>query len=106
MCLIAKNFELHEENINISKLMKKTVIRKTGWVTTDQKERERLREDAVLYEKGGRKPDNNNNNGRNGSFKRGWLPHRGKAQMACKCRFPTRTMFSINSEFGRKGMFR
>ena len=25
----------------------------------------------------------NNNNGRNGSFLRGWLPHRGKAQMAC-----------------------
>ena len=24
-----------------------------------------------------------NNNGRNGSFLRGWLPHRGKAQMAC-----------------------
>ena len=27
--------------------------------------------------------NNNNNNGRNGSFLRGWLPHRGKAQMAC-----------------------
>ena len=25
--------------------------------------------------------NNNNNNGRNGSFLRGWLPHRGKAQM-------------------------
>ncbi len=24
-----------------------------------------------------------NNNGRNGIFLRGWLPHRGKAQMAC-----------------------
>ena len=34
-----------------------------------------------------------NNNGRNGSFLRGWLPHRGKAQMACNYRFPTRTMF-------------
>ena len=39
-------------------------------------------------------------------FKRGWLPHRGEVQMACNYRFPTRTMFSINSEFGRKGMFR
>ena len=48
---------------------------------------------------------NNNNNGRNGSFLRGWLPHRGKAQMACNYCFPTRTMFSINSEFWRKGMF-
>ena len=37
--------------------------------------------------------NNNNNNGRNGSFYRGWLPHRGKAQMACNYRFPTRTMF-------------
>ena len=27
--------------------------------------------------------NNNNNNGRNGSFLRGWLHHRGKAQMAC-----------------------
>ena len=36
----------------------------------------------------------------------GWLPHRGKAQMACNYCFPTRTMFSINSEFWRKGMFR
>ena len=35
----------------------------------------------------------NNNNGRNGSFLRGWLPHRGKAQMACNYCFPTRTMF-------------
>ena len=37
--------------------------------------------------------ENNNNNGRNGSFLRGWLPHRGKAQMACNYCFPTRTMF-------------
>ena len=43
--------------------------------------------------------NNNNNNGRNGSFLRGWLPHRGKAQLACNYCFPTRTMFSINSEF-------
>ena len=36
----------------------------------------------------------NNNNGRNGSlFLRGWLPYRGKAQMACNYCFPTRTMF-------------
>ena len=26
-------------------------------------------------------------------FSRGWLPHRGKAQMACNYCFPTRTMF-------------
>ena len=26
--------------------------------------------------------------------KRGWLPHRGEAQMAYNYRFPTRTMFS------------
>ena len=32
-------------------------------------------------------------------FLRGWLPHRGKAQMACNYCFPTRTMFYINSEF-------
>ena len=37
--------------------------------------------------------NNNNNNYRNGSFLRGWLPHRGKAQMACNYCFPTRTMF-------------
>ena len=44
----------------------------------------------------------NNNNGRNGSFLRGWLPPTssgGKAQMACNYCFPTRTMFEINSEF-------
>ena len=34
-----------------------------------------------------------NNNGRNGSFLRGWLPHRGKAQMACNYSFPARKMF-------------
>ena len=37
--------------------------------------------------------NNNNNNGRNGSFLRGWLPHRGKAQMSYDYCFPTRTMF-------------
>ena len=37
--------------------------------------------------------DKYNNNGRNGSFLRGWLPHRGKGQMACNHCFPTRTMF-------------
>ena len=26
-------------------------------------------------------------------FLRGWLPHRGKAQMACNYCFPTKTMF-------------
>ena len=29
----------------------------------------------------------------NGIFLRGWLPHRGKAQMACNYCVPTRTMF-------------
>ena len=33
--------------------------------------------------------NNNNTNGRNGSFLRGWLPHRGKAQIACNYCFPT-----------------
>ena len=37
---------------------------------------------------------------------RGWLPHRGEAQMAYNYCFPTRTMFQINSEFWRKGIFR
>ena len=39
-------------------------------------------------------------------FLRGWLPHRGEAQMACNYCFPTRTIFWINSAFWRKGMFR
>ena len=32
--------------------------------------------------------NNNNNNGRNGSFLHGWLPHRGKAQVACNIMLP------------------
>ena len=41
-----------------------------------------------------RRKHNNNNNGRNGSFfLRGWLPHRGRAQMACNYCFPMRTNF-------------
>ena len=36
---------------------------------------------------------NNNDNGRNGIFLRGWLPHRGKAQMACNYCFLAWTMF-------------
>ena len=39
-------------------------------------------------------------------FSRGWLPHRGKAQMACNYCFPTGTIFQINSEFWKKGTFR
>ena len=50
--------------------------------------------------------NNNNNNRRNGSFERGWLPRRGKAQMACNYCFPAGTIFQINSEFGKKGIFR
>ena len=38
-------------------------------------------------------PRKDNNSGRNGSFLHGWLPHRGKAQMACNYCFPMRTMF-------------
>ena len=59
MCLTAKNFGLQKENINISKSQERPLVRKTGWVpqkereTDGQKERERGREDAVLYEKGG-----------------------------------------------------
>ena len=50
MCLIAKNFGLQEENINISKPQgNTTIIRKTGWGTTER-ERERL------AERGGRMP--------------------------------------------------
>ena len=58
MCPTAKNLGLQEENINISKPQGKTLIRKTEWVPQKerdswQKERERGREDAVLYEKEG-----------------------------------------------------
>ena len=53
-CLPAKNVGLQEENINISKQQERPLIRKTGWGTRERvKERERGREDAVLYEKGG-----------------------------------------------------
>ena len=31
---------------------------------------------------------NETKNGRNGSFFRGWLPHRGKVQMACNLLLP------------------
>ena len=53
MCLTAKNFELQEENINISK----PLIRKTGWGTTERErdiwtERER-KGICSAYEKGG-----------------------------------------------------
>ena len=58
MCLIAKNFGLQEENINISKPQERHLIRRTGWGTTERErerqmgtKRERGREDAVLYEK-------------------------------------------------------
>ena len=47
MCLMAKNFGLQEENINIANPHGNTT---TGLGTT---EKERWREDAVLYEKGG-----------------------------------------------------
>ena len=63
MCLTAKNFASQEENmINIYYYPNRReipLIRKTGWGTEraegqmDRKERERGREDAVLYEKGG-----------------------------------------------------
>ena len=42
----------------------------------------------------------------NGSFYHGWLPRRGKAQMACNYCFPTGTIFQIDSEFRKKGTFR
>ena len=46
MCLTAKNFGLQEENIIISKLQGRPLIRKTGWGTTERerdiwRERER-----------------------------------------------------------------
>ena len=38
MCLIANNFGLQEENINISKPQRKTTnYRKTGWVSQKEK---------------------------------------------------------------------
>ena len=39
----------------------------------------------------------NNNNCQNGPFLRGLLPHKGKAQMACNCSYPTRTLLSLKS---------
>ena len=61
MCLIANNFGLQEENINISKPQGKPLIRKTSWVSQKEErqsdrwtETERKgREGAVIYEKGG-----------------------------------------------------
>ena len=61
MCLTANNFGLQEENINISKPQGKTTYLENGMgyhrkkerETCVQKERERGRDDAVLYEKGG-----------------------------------------------------
>ena len=41
---------------NNKKLQQKTLDWKTGWVPQKEKERERGREDAVFYEKGGYKP--------------------------------------------------
>ena len=58
MCLAAKNFGLQEETSTSPNRRERPLIRKTGWGTTEretdgQKERERGREDGVLYEKGG-----------------------------------------------------
>ena len=60
MFLTANNFGLQEENINISKPQGKTTNQENrmGYhrkrrETEGQKERERGREDVVLYEKGG-----------------------------------------------------
>ena len=52
MCLTAKNCGLQEENINISKLQGKTTKERER-ETDGQKERERGRENAVIYEIGG-----------------------------------------------------
>ena len=54
MCLTAKHFGLQEENINISEQQGKTTNLENGMGTTEkERERERGREDAVFYEKGG-----------------------------------------------------
>ena len=63
MFLTAENFGLQEENINISKPQGKTTNYENGMgyhyyygkrrEAEGQKKRERGREDAVLYEKGG-----------------------------------------------------
>ena len=55
MCLTAKNFALQEENINISKLQGKTTHWE-NWMRYQRKmdrKRERGREGAMVYEKGG-----------------------------------------------------
>ena len=64
-----------------------------GWITS----RTTCRRESCQVRKHARpslmETYHNNNNGRNDSFLRGWLPHRGKEQMACNYCFPTRTMF-------------
>ena len=64
MFLTAKNFGLQEENINISKPQGNTTNYENGTgyhrkrrASEGQKERERGREDAVLYEKERENPD-------------------------------------------------
>ena len=62
MCLIANNFGLQEENINISKPQGKNTNWENGMGITEREERQRDRwteterkgrEGAVIYEKGG-----------------------------------------------------
>ena len=48
----------------------------------------------------------NNNNGQNGRFfyvAGQWLPHRGKAQMACDLLLPHEDNILVNSECAKKG---
>ena len=64
MCLTAKKLDCKKKTSTCPNCRERPLIRKTGWGTTEreretdgQKERERGREDAVLYEKGGYRPD-------------------------------------------------
>ena len=54
MCLTAKKPLDYKKKTSISPNSREIpLIRKTGWGGAPQKERERRREDAVFYEKGG-----------------------------------------------------
>ena len=58
MCLTAKDFGLQEKTSTYPTSGERPLIKKTGYgvpqkETDAQKERERGREDAVIYEKGG-----------------------------------------------------
>ena len=58
MCLTEKTLDCKKKTSTSPNRRERPLIRKTGWGTTEretdgQQERERGKEDAVLYEKGG-----------------------------------------------------